>query len=79
MNIQKASKSVRLYYGIFLGVFTVVVGALFVWQVLAIFGSSSAPVLDRKPFSREAVVDALSKIDLFFWLWVGAVVVAFVL
>ncbi|MGN0823630.1 MAG: CD1871A family CXXC motif-containing protein [Candidatus Coproplasma sp.] len=79
MNIQKASKSVRLYYGIFLGVFTVVVGALFAWQVLAIFSSSSAPVLDRKPFSREVVIAALSQIDLFFWLWIGAIVVGFVL
>ena len=79
MNIQKASKSVRLYYGIFLGVFTVVVGALFAWQVLAVFNSGSAPVLDRKPFSREVVIAALSKIDLFFWLWIGAIVVGFVL
>lgn len=79
MNIQKASKSVRLYYGIFLGVFTVVVGALFAWQVLDIFNSSSAPVLERKPFTREIVLAALSKIDLFFWLWIGAVVVGFVL
>lgn len=76
---QKVSKSVRLYYGIFLGVFTVVVGALFAWQVLAIFSSSTAPVLDRKPFTREVVVAAISKIDLFFWLWIGAIVVGFVL
>lgn len=79
MKIQKASKSVRLYYGIFLGVFTVVVGALFVWQVLSVLNSSADPILDRKPFTREIVVEALSKIDLFFWLWIGAVVVGFVL
>ncbi|MGN0807892.1 MAG: CD1871A family CXXC motif-containing protein [Candidatus Coproplasma sp.] len=79
MKIQKASKSVRLYYGIFLGVFTVVVGILFAWQVLAVFSSSSASVLDRKPFTREIVLEALSKIDLFFWLWIGAIVVGFVL
>ena len=79
MNIQKASKSVRLYYGIFLGAFTIVVGALFAWQVLSIFNSSSAPILDRKPFTREIVLAALSKIDLFFWLWIGAIVVGFVL
>ncbi|MGN1373146.1 MAG: CD1871A family CXXC motif-containing protein [Candidatus Coproplasma sp.] len=79
MNIRKASKSVRLFYGIFLGVFTVVVGALFAWQVLSILNSSAEPILERKPFSREIVLAALSKIDLFFWLWVGAVVVGFVL
>ena len=79
MKIQKASKSVRLYYGIFLGMFTVVVGALFAWQVLSVLNSSADPILDRKPFTREIVVEALSKIDLFFWLWIGAVVVGFVL
>ena len=60
MNIQKASKSVRLYYGIFLGAFTIVVGALFAWQVLSVFNSSSAPILDRKPFTREIVLAALA-------------------
>ncbi|MGN0812302.1 MAG: CD1871A family CXXC motif-containing protein [Candidatus Coproplasma sp.] len=79
MNIRKASKSVRLYYGIFLGVFTVVVGALFAWQILSILNSSAEPILERKPFSREIVLAALSKIDLFFWLWIGAIVVGFVL
>ncbi|MGN1060137.1 MAG: CD1871A family CXXC motif-containing protein [Candidatus Coproplasma sp.] len=79
MNIHKASKSVRLYYGIFLGVFTVVVGILFAWQVLSILNSSAEPILERKPFTREIVVAALSKIDLFFWLWIGAIVVGFIL
>lgn len=79
MTNQRVNKSVRLYYGIFLGVFTAVVGALFAWQVLAIFNSSSAPVLERKPFTREIVLAALSKIDLFFWLWIGAIVVGFAL
>ena len=79
MNNQKASKYVRYCYGIFTGVFTVVVGALFAWQVLTILGSSTDPILDRKPFSREIVLQALSKIDLFFWLWIGAVVVGLIL
>ncbi|MDE7086618.1 MAG: hypothetical protein K2O67_00310, partial [Clostridia bacterium] len=30
-------------------------------------------------FSREIVVEALSKIDLFFWLWIAGIVVGFVL
>lgn len=76
---EKTNKSVRLYYGIFLGVFTVVVGALFIWQLLDIFYSSSAPVMERHPFTRERVLAALSKIDLFFWLWIGFIVVGFVL
>ena len=76
---EKTNKSVRLSYGIILSVLTVAVAVLFVWQVLSIFNSSNAPVLERKPFSREIVLTALSKIDLFFWLWVGAIVVGFVL
>lgn len=76
---EKTNKSVRLYYGIFLGVFTAAVGALFLWQLFAIFNSSSAPVMERRPFTREAVLAALSKIDLFFWLWIGFIVVGFVL
>ncbi len=76
---EKTNKSVRLYYGIFLGVFTVVVGALFIWQVLSIFYSSSAPVFERRPFTREIVLQALSKIDLFFWLWIGFIIVGFIL
>ncbi len=80
MTKEKTCKSVRLYYGIFLGVFTVVVGALFIWQVLDIYLGGIAPEFDSAHvFSRERVLKALSKIDLFFWLWIAAVVVGFVL
>ena len=78
---EKTCKSVRLSYGIIFGAFTIVVGALFIWQVLAVYTASAPPdfVGEWHPFSRERVIDALSKISLFFWLWIAGIVVGFVL
>lgn len=78
---EKTCRSVRLGYGSILGVFTVVVGALFIWQVLEVYHTPAPPgyVGDWHPFSWESVNDALSKIRLFFWLWVALVIVGFVL
>ena len=77
---EKTCKSVRLSYGIIFGVFTVVVGALFIWQVLDLYlTGTAAGFTGAHPFSRERVVEALSKIDLFFWLWVAGIIAGFVL
>ena len=78
---EKTCKSVRLGYGTILGVFTVVVGALFIWQVLEVYHTPAPPdyLGDWHPFSWERVTEALSKIRLFFWLWVALVIVGFVL
>lgn len=77
---EKTCKSVRLSYGIIFGVFTVVVGALFIWQVLDLYLTGTAEgFTGAHPFSRERVVAALSKIDLFFWLWIAGIIVGFVL
>lgn len=76
---EKTCKSVRLSYGIIFGVFTAVVGALFIWQVLSLYLSGTAEGFVGKPFTRERVVQALSKIDLFFWLWIAGIVAGFVL
>ncbi|MCM1545457.1 MAG: hypothetical protein NC033_00310 [Clostridiales bacterium] len=76
---EKTCKSVRLSYGIIFGAFTVVVGALFIWQVLSLYSSGTAAGFVGKPFTRERVVEALSKIDLFFWLWIAGIVAGFVL
>jgi len=70
---------VRVTYGVIFSLFTAVVAALFFWQLFTLFNSSSAPVLERKPYTRENVLAALSKIDLFFWLWIGGIVVGLVL
>lgn len=77
---EKTCKSVRLSYGIIFGAFTIVVGALFIWQVLTVYLTGTAEgFTGAHPFSRERVVEALSKIDLFFWLWIAGIVVGFVL
>ena len=78
---EKTCRSVRLGYGTVLGVFTVVVGALFIWQVLEVYHTPAPPdfVGDWHPFSWGRVNEALSKIQLFFWLWIALIVVGFVL
>ncbi len=76
---EKTCKTVRLSYGIIFGVFTVVVGALFIWQVLSLYFTGTAEGYSGDVFTRGRVVEALSKIDLFFWLWIAGIVVGFVL
>lgn len=78
---EKTSKSVRLGYGIIFGAFTVVVGALFIWQVLSVYLTPPPDGFTGEwhAFSRDIVTQALSKIDLFFWLWIAGIVVGFVL
>lgn len=77
---EKTCKSVRLSYGIIFGAFTLVVGALFIWQVLDVYITGTAEGFQgAHPFSRERVLEALSKIDLFFWLWIAGIIVGFVL
>lgn len=76
---EKTCKSVRLSYGIIFGVYTVVVGALFIWQVLSLYFSGTAEGYSGDVFTRARVADALSKISLFFWLWLAGIVVGFVL
>lgn len=76
---EKTCKSVRLSYGIIFGVFTAVVGALFLWQVLTLYFTGTAEGFVGTPFTRERVTEALSKIALFFWLWIAGIVAGFVL
>lgn len=76
---DKTCKTVRLSYGIIFGVFTAAVGALFIWQVLTLYFTGTAEGYSGDVFTRERVVEALSKIDLFFWLWIAGIVAGFVL
>lgn len=78
---EKTCKSVRLGYGIIFSVYTAVVGALFIWQALTVYNTPPPEGVSAafRPFTREGVIAALSKIDLFFWLWIAAVIVGFVL
>ena len=77
---ERTPKLVRSCYGWIFGAFTLVVGALFIWKVLELYISGTAPdYTGSTPFTRERVVEALSQISLAFWLWIAAVIVGFVL
>ncbi len=66
---EKNLKIIRAVCGIILSVFTLVIAALFLMQVLDIYSSGA-----DNPFTRENVESHLSAISLPVWLWVGATV-----
>jgi hypothetical protein len=77
---EKTSKTVRLCYGSALGAMTVILGALFIWQVLTIYLTGISPdYTGEHIFSRERVLESLSIISPAFWIWVAMIVVGFVL
>ena len=71
---EKTARRVRLYYGIFLSVFTVVTGLLFIVQAALIYYADNTP-----PYSPEIVASRLSAIAVPVWIWVAAVIIGFVL
>ena len=77
---ERTPKLVRTYYGWIFGAYTLVVGALFLWKVLSLYISGTAPdYAGSSPFTRERVTEALSQISLAFWLWIAAIIAGFVL
>lgn len=57
---EKTCKSVRLSYGIIFGAFTLVVGALFIWQVLDVYITGTAEGFQgAHPFEGEGFRGAL--------------------
>lgn len=74
---ENTSRAVRLTYGIMFSVHTFVLGALFIWQVLALYFTGKAGGGDV--FTRESVYSAFDKIELFLWLWIAELVAGFVL
>ncbi|MDE7453971.1 MAG: hypothetical protein K2N22_06150, partial [Clostridia bacterium] len=68
-----AGKNIRLYYGILLGVMSVVCGALFITAVWTVYLSGNG-------FSRERLVESINTFALVpFIIWVVMVVIGFVL
>lgn len=77
---ERTPKLVRNYYGWVFGAFTVVVGALFLWKVLELYFTGTAPDFQgTTPFTRQRVEEALSGIAWAVWLWIAAVIAGFVL
>ena len=69
----------RLIYGWVFTAFTVVVGALFIWQVLDIYIGGKAAGIDT-PFNYEDVMGRLkSVIAVPFWIWIGLIVAGLIL
>lgn len=60
-------RRLHMWYGIFLAVFTIVVGILFISQAADIYYSGVG-------YSRELVVERCTTIAAPFWIWVAAVI-----
>lgn len=72
---QETVRRVRFWYGIFLSVFTAVVGILFLAEVSDIyFGATGKPI-----FTREKVWAHLFPVLIPFCFWIAAVIAGFVL
>lgn len=79
---EKVNKTVRLSYGTVFAVFTVIVGALFIWQILDIYFLGSKEVeagLRKFIFDRQTVQQHFNIIAPAFWIWIGMTVCGFIL
>lgn len=72
---QKAGR-IRLYYGIFLSVFTIAVGVLFAVQSLRIFFGGGAA---QGAYTRQIVEEYLFPVSIPFYIWIAAIVAGYVL
>ncbi|MDE5600867.1 MAG: hypothetical protein K2J16_00010, partial [Clostridia bacterium] len=75
---EKTSKIVRLAYGCTFGVYTVLIGALILWQVLSIYHSGAGEV-GGVIYSREIVGESIARLSPALWLWFALMVIGFVL
>lgn len=74
---MKKADRIRLYYGIFLGVFTFVVGVLFIVQAALIYYGGDDP--NGKNYTRELVGEKLKQILIPVCFWIAAIIAGFVL
>ena len=70
MKTEKKSQSVRIVFGVYLTIWTIAVGLLFIVQVWALFRAT-----DVKPYSVESVSRHFGLIAAPFWVWVAMVIV----
>lgn len=74
-TILKSNK-IRLYYGIFLSVFTAVLGILFIFTAVKILADGNWV---QGAYSRELVMQRLFPISFPFYIWIAAIIAGFVL
>ncbi len=66
---ERKSQFIRAVYGICLAVWSVVVAALFIVQIWALFRAT-----DVEPYSVETVSMRFAKIAVPFWIWIAMVI-----
>ena len=72
--MKDKARTIRLIYAVFLSVFTVAVGVLFIVQSQRIYHSANV-----SPYSYEKAKEYLSQIAVPFFLWIAAVIAGWVL
>ena len=70
------AKKISLYYGIFLSVFTCVMGVLFIVQAVSILADGG---WIQGAYTRELVAERLFPVSIPFYIWIIAVIVGLVL
>ena len=85
---EKTNKTVRLIYGCVLSAMTVILGALFIWQMVDAYHTGVDYVDAMKETDPTATVYIFNQSDVFarvarispaFWIWVVMIVAGFVL
>ena len=75
----KTCKTVRLIYGWVFTALTVVLGALFIWQVLDIYLGGKAAGLVNVYSYDDVVLRIKTYIAVPFWIWIAAIVAGLIL
>lgn len=70
------AKQIRLWYGIFLSLFTAVLGGLFIGVAVGILSDGNWV---QGAYSREIVAERLFPVSIVFYFWIAAIVAGFVL
>ncbi len=70
------AKRIRYFYGVFLSVFTAVLGTLFIAAAVGILSDGN---WEQGAYSREIVAARLFPVSIVFYIWIAAIIAGFVL
>ncbi len=70
------AKSIRYFYGIFLSVFTAILGALFIAVAVGILSDGGWA---QGAYTRDLVAERLFPVSIVFYIWIAAIIAGFVL
>jgi len=71
MKTEKKTQSVRVALGVYLTIWTIAVGLMFILQIWALFRAT-----DIKPYSVESVSRHFAKVAVPFWVWIAMVAIS---